>query len=68
MDCFVNGNPESLRRAVNNFLMNACRYAPEGSDVRAAVSINGRYVLFSVYNDGEQIAEKEAKLQAELAE
>ena len=58
-DCLVNGNPENLRRAVSNFLMNAYRYAPEGSQVRAAVSLNGSYVLFSVYNDGEQIVGKD---------
>lgn len=58
-DCFVNGNPENLRRAVGNFLMNAYRYAPEGSHVRVAVSLNGRYVLFSVYNDGERIDRKD---------
>ena len=58
-DCFVNGNPESLRRAVNNFLMNAYRYAPEGGHVQVSVGQNGKYVILSVYNDGEQIAEKD---------
>ena len=58
-DCMVKGNPENLRRAVNNFLMNAYRYAPEDSVVRVSVGRNGRYVIFSVYNEGEKVAEED---------
>lgn len=53
------GNEENLRRAMNNFLMNACRYAKEQSCIRVSVTKNGGYIIFSVYNDGPQIEEKD---------
>lgn len=55
----VQGNEENIRRAMNNFLMNAYRYAPEKSDVRVSVAENGEYIIYSVYNDGQQIEEKD---------
>lgn len=58
-DGIVTGNPENLRRAVSNFLMNAYRYTPRGGAVRGSVSRNGRYIIFSVYNDGQKIVEKD---------
>ena len=53
------GNKENLRRAMNNFLMNAYRYAPKGSHVNVSVAESGNYIIFSVYNDGSQISEKD---------
>ncbi|MDO4323907.1 MAG: HAMP domain-containing sensor histidine kinase [Lachnospiraceae bacterium] len=57
----VQGNEENIRRAMNNFLMNAYRYAPEKSKVNVSVTENGGYVIYSVYNDGQQIEEKDLK-------
>ncbi len=58
-DCMIKGNSENLRRAITNFLMNAYRYAPENSTVKVSVDRNGKYIIFSVYNDGERVAEKD---------
>lgn len=55
----VQGNEENIRRAMNNFLMNAYRYAPENSCVKISVEESGEYVIYSVYNDGQQIEEKD---------
>lgn len=55
----VCGNAENLRRAMNNFLMNAYRYTPEKGSIRIQMQESGHYVIFSVYNDGQQIAEKD---------
>jgi two-component system sensor histidine kinase CpxA len=40
-ECVVTGDPELLRRAVENVLRNAIRYAPEGSAVEVAVTAQG---------------------------
>lgn len=55
----VAGNKENLRRAMNNFLMNAYRHAPKGSCVKISVAESRSHIIFSVYNDGPQIAEKD---------
>ena len=57
--CMIQGNQENLRRAMNNFLMNAYRYAPKGSHVKVMVAESGNYIIFSVYNEGSQISEKD---------
>lgn len=58
-DCMICGNPENIRRAVNNFLMNAYRYTPTGGRVKVSVDQNGRYAILSVYNNGGRVAEKD---------
>ncbi len=55
----VQGNEENIRRAMNNYLMNAYRYAPRKSCVKVSVAENGEYIIYSVYNDGQQIEEKD---------
>ncbi len=53
------GNEENIRRAMNNYLMNAYRYAPEKSHVKVSVTESGEYIICSVYNDGQKIEEKD---------
>lgn len=60
-ECPIQGNPENIRRAVNNYLINAYRYAPAGGTVRVLTGINGKYAIFSVYNDGEQVAAEDVE-------
>ena len=55
----VLGNGENIRRAMNNFLMNAYRYAPVETTVRCSVEKNGAYIIYAVYNEGKPVEEKD---------
>ena len=55
------GNEELLRRAADNYLMNASRHTVSGGRIRAALSQKDERLRFSVYNDGERISEKDQK-------
>lgn len=57
--CMINGNIENIRRAMNNFLMNAWRYAPANSQIRIKTEKVDGDAVFTVYNDGMPIDEKD---------
>ena len=48
------GNGELLRRAVDNYLMNASRHTVSGGRIQAALSQKDERLRFSVYNDGRE--------------
>lgn len=55
--CMINGNAENIWRAMNNFLMNAWRYAPANSQIRIKTEKVNEDAVFTVYNDGMPINE-----------
>src|SRR3954462_11946380 len=46
------GDRELLRRAVENVVRNAIRYAPEGSDIEVSLTPNSAYAIISVRDFG----------------
>lgn len=58
-ECIINGNPENIRRAMSNFLMNAWRYAPERGKIIISLKKESGDAVFTVYNDGQSIEEKD---------
>ena len=58
-DCVVIGNAENIRRAMSNFLMNAWRYAPEYGKINISVKKEKGNAVFTVYNQGQPIEEKD---------
>jgi len=54
----INGIPELLRRAVENVLRNAIRYAPEGSTVDVKIAEIGDRVQISVRDHGPGVPEE----------
>lgn len=58
----VPGDPEQLRRALDNLVQNALRHAPEGGHVRITVSRRGDEAVVRVRDDGPGVedAEREA--------
>ncbi len=53
---FVNGDASMLRRIVDIYLDNACKYAPQDTTIHVTLKNEGKRVLFSVYSAGEPIA------------
>lgn len=49
---YVHGNSESLRRAVDNVLRNAARFAPPGSDVVVSTRVDACGVIVAVRDHG----------------
>lgn len=58
-NCMADGNPENIHRAMSNFLMNAWRYAPEQGKIKIQAKEEAGYAVFTVYNEGAPIDEKE---------
>ena len=54
----VRADPEKTSWVLINFLTNAIRYTPEGSNIEIAIKRNGRDILFSVQDRGKGIDEK----------
>jgi len=54
----VSGDPELLRRAVENILRNAIRYAPEGSDIDLRMDHRNAIAHISVRDDGPGVPEE----------
>lgn len=54
----VNGDPELLRRAVENALRNAIRYAPHGSAIRIEVDREGGLAVVRVRDSGPGVPEE----------
>jgi signal transduction histidine kinase len=50
--CTVNGQPELLRRAVENVVRNAIRHAPEETAVEICMELNGNVATISVRDHG----------------
>ena len=50
--CLVNGQPELLRRAVENVVRNAIRHAPKGSSVELGLEMVGDTATISVRDRG----------------
>ena len=53
----VSGDPELLRRAVENILRNAIRYAPNGSDIDVRIDNHNASTQISVRDDGPGVPE-----------
>lgn len=51
-DCAVQGDPALLRRIVDIYLDNACKYAAPDSVIQVTVQENGRHIQLSVYSQG----------------
>ena len=58
-NCMADGNPENIHRVMSNFLMNAWRYAPEQGKIKIQAKEEAGYAVFTVYNEGAPIDEKE---------
>lgn len=64
--CAVTGSPKtlaldkaSMRQALDNILMNAFKYAPEGGEVSARTSYIDEFAEITIVDDGPGIAEKD---------
>lgn len=51
----VNGDASLLRRVVDIYLDNACKYSPAGSVIRVSLREEGRRALLSVHSQGQPI-------------
>lgn len=58
LDPPVRGDQELLRRAFENVVRNAVRYAPEGSAIEVKVGVSGQMALVSVRDYGEGVPEE----------
>ncbi|MEH0885156.1 Cu(+)/Ag(+) sensor histidine kinase [Enterobacter sp. UNJFSC 003] len=56
--CLIEGDPQMLRRAINNLLSNALRYTPEGKTVTASMIEKERDVELMIENPGKPIPEE----------
>jgi two-component system sensor histidine kinase CpxA len=54
----IDGNPELLRRAVENVLRNAIRFAPEESDIEARVSRDSSVIIVTISDLGPGVPEE----------
>jgi two-component system sensor histidine kinase CpxA len=57
-ECEMQGNPELLRRAVENIIRNAIRYSPEGTQVDVTLSRSAGGCRVSVRDYGEGVPEE----------
>jgi PAS domain S-box-containing protein len=48
----VAGDPDKVRQVLTNLVDNAVKYSPDGGDIRVAVEPDGRFVRFSVCDQG----------------
>ena len=55
----LEGDPELLRRALENVLRNAIRYAPEGSAVKVKVDDRGNRAAIAIRDQGPGVPEKD---------
>jgi signal transduction histidine kinase len=55
----VEADPDRISQVLANLLMNANKYAPEGSEVRLAATRAGEEVEFAVSDDGPGLGEEE---------
>lgn len=53
------GDPELLRRAVENVLRNAIRYSPPGQSVEVTASVEGNELVFTIRDYGPGVPEPE---------
>jgi signal transduction histidine kinase len=53
----IDGDPELLRRALENVLRNAIRYAPDGSEVTVTIEDTGSRLRISIRDNGPGVAE-----------
>jgi signal transduction histidine kinase len=58
----VDGDPELLRRAIENVLRNAIRYSPENEDVQVALRVNATRALVAVRDRGPGVPESSLPL------
>jgi signal transduction histidine kinase len=57
----VAADPRKLRRAVGNIVSNAVKFSPHGAEVLVAVSCEGGWLRFTVYDQGPGIPAGEAE-------
>jgi two-component system sensor histidine kinase CpxA len=55
----VCGDPELLRRAIENVVENAIRYAPPGSAVELDLAVHGQSVIISIRDYGSGVPEED---------
>jgi len=61
-DLTVEADPELIRIALNNYLINAAKYGREGGQARLEVATNGNEVTVCVWNEGPGFSEEDGKL------
>ena len=57
--CTVLGDPALLRRIVDIYLDNACKYADADSTIQVKVQENGRHIQLSVYSKGTHLTKEQ---------
>lgn len=55
----LRGNPELLRRAIENIVRNAVRYSPDSADVEVTARREGEFVAIDVRDNGPGVPEAE---------
>ncbi len=58
-DIFANADIKYMEQAMKNYITNAFEHTPEGGKVKITLESDGGEVLYSVFNQGNRIAEKE---------
>jgi signal transduction histidine kinase len=56
----VEGDSDYLERAVKNYIINAVSHTPIGGNIIISLHENGGTAVFSVFNEGQRIAEEDA--------
>lgn len=54
---WINGDQKYLERAIRNYIMNASSHGIEGGEIRIGLERRDGSAVFSVFNEGEHIAE-----------
>lgn len=57
-ECEIEGNPELLRRAIENIIRNAIRYSPEGGTVDVRLARSGAVLRIGVRDQGPGVPEE----------
>lgn len=58
-DCYAKADAGQIEQAVGNYIMNAYNYTKMGKAVKLLLKKEGEDLYISVYNEGEQVADKE---------
>jgi signal transduction histidine kinase len=58
---FVNADRAQIELAIKNYIVNAVNHTPVGGNIKLTVKETYGYVLFLVFNQGENIEDKDIK-------